>query len=880
MLRKHKRESKWEIHPALMVILGIIIIVVSILYILPNPLSALVLAIKATLVPIEIECYNDDQRSTLWPLLVSTAVAMLGSLITSYIFLKDALDRMTDEKPYYKRVIQEYREWIVDRLWKYTCSAVAIIVSVIILYFLLYYTYWRSRDIVRAILILLCVCISAGWSIRILRDCLCINESLYKITQELLVKNQKKMKTVKDRVTELLSNLGEIDNLEKIDKQTISNLQIGEEHIDCEKYINRFTDWEKLLLLLIEQETSPFQALRGQSQVKRIQIAMQKQEKVSDENIENLDAEGNGWKNGPYCEIVQKEAAFKDCDFKIDEFSQIFELLLECRNFLMVQMETKPQNHTAFMLQDVAIAELFTCMLLYTSIKIFPALPRIQVFIPAELFWYANFYNTRFENSAFRAALFQYSVFARSKIANTNFNTAKFEKCEFFSADCRDCSFSNTFMKECGFSDATFVFVDFTGSTLEKCVLERTKFQDSVLLNMELKDVEFKEGLDFTNSKLSNITITSKDHHLNFLRCNFNNCSIHSIYYDPKNPYQVHLREQNDMEKAVAVCLQFVFCERVKKCFWGADNDLSSSFADLAGNFEPVNPERKNVSALQSVDSCLTQYSAEIWNTLECLAVVHMKESSFENVEMPQFRFYRSDLSQCNFRDASMNEVWMVAVILKGAILTNVNLRNSILCATDMSSCVLSNAILFQADCRLVNFEDASLIQLHASKAKFLCCSFERSDCTQIDLTQSRLKQCSFTDTILSQAELTGARFEKTSFVNSIADKMLSSYSCYQDCDLTNALLSQSSLNNSTFLNCCFELANFRDSTIVNARFLHCNFKNSNFSRTCFINAYFEDSIGLSAECFIEAKFIQPRFIGEDVKFKEELQEQGVEIMD
>lgn len=880
MLRKHKRGSKWEINHALMVILGIIIIVASILYVLPNLLSALVLAIKATLVPIKLECYNDDQRSTLWPLLVSTTVAMLGSLITSYIFLKDALDRMADEKPYYKRVIQEYREWIVNRLWKYTCLAIAIIVLVIILYFLLYYTYWRSRDIVRAILILLYICISAGWSIRILHDCLRINESLYKITQKLLDKNQQQMKTLEDRVTEVLSKLGEIYDLDKIDKRAIQNLQIGEDHIDREKYINRFTDWEKLLLLLIEQEASTFQALRGQSQVKRIQIAMQKQKKVSDENIENLDAEGNGWKNGPYCEIFQKEAVFKDCRFKIDEFSQIFELLSDCRNFLMVQMETKPLNYTALKLRDVAIAELFTCMLLYTSIKIFPALPRIQVFIPAELFWYANFYNTRFENSAFRAASFQYSVFARSKISNTNFNMAKFEKCEFFSADCRDCSFSNTIMQACGFNDATFVYVDFTGTTLDKCVLERTKFQDSVLLNMELKDVELKEGLDFTNSKISNITIISKEHHLNFLRCNFNNCSIHSIYYDPKYSYQIRLREQNDMEKAVAVCLQFVLSEKVKKCFWGASTDLSSSFANLVGNFEPVNPERKNVNALQSSDSWLPRYSTEIWNKLQVLAVVQMKESSFENVEMPQFRFYRSDLSQCNFLNASLNEVWMAAVILKGAILTNANLRNSILCAADMSSCVLTNAILFQASCRLVNLEDASLIQLHASKAEFVCCSFERSDCTQIDLTQSRLKQCSFADTILSQAELTGAYFEKTGFVNSIADRMLSSYSRYQDCDLTNALLSQSSLNNSVFSNCCFELANFRDSTIYNAKFLHCNFKNSNFARTCFIKVHFEDSIELDVDCFAGAKFIQPVFGGKDVDFKEALRKSGVEIMD
>ena len=40
--------------------------------------------------------YDDDQRSTLWPLLITLIATMLGSLITSYVFLKEALDRTSD----------------------------------------------------------------------------------------------------------------------------------------------------------------------------------------------------------------------------------------------------------------------------------------------------------------------------------------------------------------------------------------------------------------------------------------------------------------------------------------------------------------------------------------------------------------------------------------------------------------------------------------------------------------------------------------------------------------------------------------------------------------------------------------------------------------
>ena len=58
----------------------------------------------------EINKVDDDQRSTLWPLLITLIATMLGSLITSYVFLKEALDRTSDEKTYYSVVIREYRE--------------------------------------------------------------------------------------------------------------------------------------------------------------------------------------------------------------------------------------------------------------------------------------------------------------------------------------------------------------------------------------------------------------------------------------------------------------------------------------------------------------------------------------------------------------------------------------------------------------------------------------------------------------------------------------------------------------------------------------------------------------------------------------------------
>ena len=51
----------------------------------------------------------DDQRSTMWPVIISMTVTLLGSIITTYVFSKDTLDGILDERPYYREVIIEYR---------------------------------------------------------------------------------------------------------------------------------------------------------------------------------------------------------------------------------------------------------------------------------------------------------------------------------------------------------------------------------------------------------------------------------------------------------------------------------------------------------------------------------------------------------------------------------------------------------------------------------------------------------------------------------------------------------------------------------------------------------------------------------------------------
>lgn len=57
-----------------------------------------------------------DFRTVLIPIIVSVVITLLGCLITTYIFLKEALDRVGDQKPYAVEVIGRYRKKTIHRL--------------------------------------------------------------------------------------------------------------------------------------------------------------------------------------------------------------------------------------------------------------------------------------------------------------------------------------------------------------------------------------------------------------------------------------------------------------------------------------------------------------------------------------------------------------------------------------------------------------------------------------------------------------------------------------------------------------------------------------------------------------------------------------------
>lgn len=127
----------------------------------------------------------DDQRSTIWPVLISLAVTLLGSLITTYVFLKSALDRTVDEKPYYRAIIKEYREKTMKYLWYHTVYSLTLMALVVFFYFMIYFLDKRSSDWIRGFIVVLyggCMLSSSVF----LQKCIDINKGMQNTAERML----------------------------------------------------------------------------------------------------------------------------------------------------------------------------------------------------------------------------------------------------------------------------------------------------------------------------------------------------------------------------------------------------------------------------------------------------------------------------------------------------------------------------------------------------------------------------------------------------------------------------------------------------------------------------------------------------------------------
>lgn len=814
---------------------------------------------------------EDDQRSTLWPMLVSLIIAMIGSLITTYVFLKEALDRMSDERPYYRAVIQKYRSETRQLLWWYTIIGIAVIVAVVGLYAAFYFYNLHLSTLYQRLLIVL-YCSVFGCSAFILRKCINIEKGLHKTAKMLL---RRKINHEKRKLSNVIVNKPFSDwNIDIDCAKAIQWLQIGREsndYIDKKKFVARFSAWEKLMLLLLEQDS---RCQNEHTQEEQLNASITNGIDIFHvHDIEDKDAMSNGWYQDTYLYIRNYEEMLSETR-RTERVGEIFSFLRECRNLLLVLADmdanvdgAKKVEKDPIVTEGQWLAERFQDFVFVLSVEIIRILPKIEIFFPSGQFVFANFYGVRFENSSFRSSAFKDSVFSRSKVNNSNFSVSRFENSEFFNVDSRNCSYSNAVFDKCRFKKALFEDVDFTGADLTDCCFAKATFHNSILASLKITNIGLEEN-EFIDSRLENIRLDyNQTNKLPVLQnCDFSRSNLIGIQFKCDA-----LGNNGDDSPALKA---FIECFREGEDICLIQSDQKHRLDELVKRVKSYvftkNPYAK-LAKKQRAGEVQNLQVHPVWSHIGEKTVVAMNESVFHATKMPRIQFFRVNLEQSLFREAQMNEAVLIYVFMPGSIMNSVSLRGALLCAVNMQSVILADAILFKSICKVVNFEDASLRDLHASEADIQYCSFNRSDCSRVDFTRAIVKGSVFCDTILTEAELTGAVFEYDMFDASVANQMLATYTRFENCSFRNAYLGQSNFNYTIFKNCKFNLANFSNSTVTGAEFYGCDFENGDFRNTHFIQAVFHDCDNLSVEIFKGSRFIDCCFKGENEVFWKEL---------
>lgn len=828
---------------------------------------------------------SDDQRSTMWPMIVSLTVTMLGSIITTYVFSKDTLDRILDERPYYHEVIAKYRRKTMNRMFGYIGVAAISIFSVFVLYFFYYFRKMRFPECLRVIVLLICLFVGI-LSVYLLCQCIHSERRLQKDAKTLL-KNM--MRQTKGYTRCVRADIW----LPGVRPDALALwLQIEAEHgtgqISYRKFISVFSKWEELLVLLAQQqaENSPANMTLDQQIEFTIRTGLDAYRKsgTSDsepDSFEWTDARENNWLFTACEKVITCEKALERSartlpssqrlggakssgrdahPSALDCFMDEYRFLARCRDLckiIMDGMEEDMQKEGSDLFGDIIdgrrdidseknLANIFYLFLAGLFTQALRTAPTIKLFFPAGLFTAADFYNIRFNDSLFRSSNFQHSIFARAKIKDSNFSLSRFEQCNLYSADCRDCTFTNTYWTGCFLENVFLENADFTGAELDQCCLRGARFHNVILQNLHLSNPMMLGGNDFLNSRLEKIDLVFpwRFGRINIRNCNFSNSILSEIIWRPRGwlaPFSsrfASLKAEMD-------------CPELREYLFSGVTKQRNIFLKKMDAFSPP----QDLFPLSAV-AAQGHGGHPVWSDIEKGTVILMNDSVFENATLVAPYFYRVSLEQSVLTRVQMDNALFFGTNMFGCIMPEANLLGSRLWAVILQSTVLTDAIFFRAYCKLVNFEDAALRDFHASEAKLYDCSFSRSDCSRIDLTRAAIRNCAFIDSILIGAELTGAEFRFVRFDNSVANSMLATSTKFKHCQLRSAGLSGSSFNSAAFEDCDFCLADCSDSVVANTTFKRCSFAGCNFKNTRFVNVKIEDCSCLDTAEFEGALFI------------------------
>lgn len=786
--------------------------------------------------------YSSKSWEIVWPVIVSTMIAVLGTLVTSYVFLKDTLDRTINEKPYYAKVIGEYRQEKIKILLWYSVMFVGISCYLMLFQNVndgnsnFYYDLFLYVGIlaVASILIL---------SIHFLYQCINIDRAICKIAESLLERLDKDIENVwmhmgSDRTgffgryidSREDSTISEFLDVSKDDHNNSGKNKEETGEFDEEKFVIRFSEWEKFILAFLEKSDGFHY---GQDTRQKIIVAAGDIERFEViQQVEYDDAESNDWGQSVYL-AIQRYRKLVEKNMSLQNFLHTYQLLSDYRDILQVKQDNvlhsklfEKGRKSKTIKENGHILYMFFWIRFYSFTKCLSTLPKIEIFYPLAKLNTVDLYNVRFENSSFRASSFNEVIFARTKMVGTNMALSKFIDCNFYNADIRNCALGNALFEKCLMTEMILSDVDVTGTNFVEVDLRESTFENAVIVNVE-----------FHKSILSNV---------NFIDCKLSQIDFYDIVKEDL--------KYSNFEKSILKDICFPISP--------VTIEIPERYHDCDRNYFKKLGVKINSEGLKEREK------SDIWDNINDKVVLDMSFSSFTYAVAERIDFRNMLLHATLFTRANLQKSNLQNLCMKGCIMDGVNLTEAAIKYVDMESCVLTGAVLYKAKLQLVNLQNSNLLDCHASESVWTCCMLDKSDISKIDLTKSLIKYSSYRDTILKDAEFTHAHFMDVIFENCNGIGMLSSYSYFENCNFVNALLADSNFNYTIFKECDMSLANLADSTIQEAEFVDCEFENSNFRGCCFIQVTFNNNKNISEEIFEGSTFIRCLFEGSNKEWK------------
>ncbi|MBQ8209217.1 MAG: pentapeptide repeat-containing protein [Clostridia bacterium] len=754
-------------------------------------------------------------------------VSFFGVIVTVFVFLKSALDRIIDENQYISDIANIYKESTAMILF-YVC----IVESLALILTLIWHAYlsfacscnqkFVSFGLMTLILSLLFSLIISGW---FCKRCIGIEAYLRRIILlecgKLKNKLEKLMNGISDE-NNMLNVIGDWYEWEDKYEENKGYIQDGRilcQNMTVDQYINLFFRAEMLLLSgeqgydKREEHNSDVIAILQE----RINI-LKPNSKVEKEDLKNryyLSREKTNINNS--IETFEKNIKYNNSSNSsyFIETQKLYDYLRKYRNYLISwrytekKIESKnKQNKLDNIPESVIFRNSFSRALYYFVLRLlgtFVCATHISDFsFNGFSLNFANFYNSTLERLTLYSSEFYRTVFARAQISQSEMDISLFYDVDFYGTTFVDSSLSNS----------KFNFVKYDGTHM---------------LNTDLSSSDFYDCI-FTNSDFENCLFNNTD---------FERCIIEFSKF-PKSKFKD------------------ISCD----CFIAKGCDFQYSIlqnwkgkTEKNDNLIKINDCNFSYSTWQKMAIIDGDLSGSVFTNSEFIDVY------FNGTKMKSVLFFGSNLTStkitnCNLKYGSMEKAILVAARFYKV---KMNMGN------------LGEALAVNAQFRKCSFADSNCAEADFSRAYFYSCNFQGARLYDCSMMKTKLRKCNCKHLLADHLQFTFAKCYKTDFSESSLAESNLTKTIFEKCNFDYSDIKASNASGTQFNNCSLNYVDFSNTRFVESKFLskdvklifkNSNFKNCTFEDVSFENVFFENCL------FENSTFVNCEYLNKNFKYK------------